>query len=120
MRPAAALGLLAALAAAGCAETRENASGSVLDAVTGTSFGPKPVTPAPFVSSSRPAENAPFMAVGVSAPARSVKPKTKEELAATEAAMTGAGARNQATGVSIEAEGKRVTSSAPKAPKVEE
>lgn len=107
-----------ALVITGCAEFRENASAGIVERVTGTSLGPKPNTPADFVGQSRRSD-APFMAVGVSAPDRPVKPKTKAEAAALEAQMTSQAQAQQAAGAATSAEGQRVVSNPPKPPKVE-
>lgn len=110
-------GLIAAAVAA-CADVRENLSAGIVDSVTGTSLGPKATTPPDFVTQSRRGD-APFMAVGVSAPDRPLKPKTKAEAAALEAQLTAQAQAQQAAGAATLAEGQRVSSNPPKPPKVE-
>jgi hypothetical protein len=70
------------------------------------------------VTASRPAQTQ-ELAVGVTPPPRSLKPKSKAEIAATEAALRSEAQRQQALGEAAAAEGRRVVGTAPKAPKVE-
>ncbi|OJY36718.1 MAG: hypothetical protein BGP06_13510 [Rhizobiales bacterium 65-9] len=106
------------LTLAACGEFRENASASIVEGVTGTALGPKPYAPADFVVRSRGAD-APFMAVGVSAPERRVKPRTQAQAAALQSELAAAAQAQQAAGAATAAEGQRVSSNPPKPPKVE-
>lgn len=117
MRPAAMLAgaaLVGALAG-GCAELRENASGAILNSVTGTVLGPKPAQTADFVVRSR-SERTQFMDVGVTPPARSVKAKTPAEAAATQQQLLGEAQQQQQAGAAAQQEGARVIQNTPKAP----
>lgn len=118
MRPVLATTLLTGVLLGGCADFRENASAGIAETVSGTSFGPKPTQTADFVTRTRPAD-APFMAVGVSAPERSLKPKTKAEVEAAQARLAAAAQAQAASGAATAAEGQRVTARQPKPPAVE-
>ncbi|MET0605463.1 MAG: hypothetical protein ABWZ80_03330 [Beijerinckiaceae bacterium] len=110
--------LLCAAMLGGCAETRESISAGVVRTVTGTALGPKPTQTADFVTRAR-AASSDYMPVGVTPPARSLPPKSKAEVASTEAAAAAEAARVAAEAAASSAEGKRVTSSSPKPPKID-
>jgi hypothetical protein len=103
---------------AGCAETRDSISSGIAQQAVGTSFGPKATQSADFVTASRPAQTN-YMAVGVTPPPRSLKPKTKAEVAAIEAAAAAEANRAKAIGEATAAAGRRVTTTAPAPPPTE-
>jgi hypothetical protein len=120
MAPALAIVLTAAaLGLAGCESARDGVSSGVMQSATGTAFGPKPAQTADFVTQSRPAQTA-YMPVGVTPPAREIKPKTKAEVAAAEAEAAAQVARAAQEAAQTSAEGQRVLQTAPKPPKVEQ
>lgn len=71
-------------------------------------YGPKKVDAPDFVTSSRPKETPDFMAVGVDAPRRAVRPKNAESQKALEAELEGARGRNVARGRAAESAAKGV------------
>lgn len=108
----------AALMLVGCAEFRENTSAGIAEAVAGSSLGPKQAPTADFVLATRPAA-APYMPIGVTPPPRSSKPKTQAEVEATQARLAASAREQQARGASAAAEGQRLQSRTPRAPRVE-
>jgi len=92
---------LLGLALAGC--------NTVRDVAVATGFGAKEPDPAPFVKESRKADGD-YMPVGVNAPPRKLKPRTKDEaealqrqLDAQRQATEAAGASAQALGAAVKA-----------------
>ncbi|MCJ2011376.1 hypothetical protein [Methylobacterium sp. J-076] len=71
-------------------------------------YGPRKVDAPDFVTSSRPKETPDFMAVGVDAPRRTIRPKTAEGQRALESELEGARGRNVARGHAAESAGKGV------------
>lgn len=90
----------------------------ITDSLTGTALGPKAYDPKGFVVETRPTQQD-YMPVGVTPPARSIKPKTAAELAAEKASLDAQAQAATASGAAIQAEGARVKAAAPRKPVVE-
>ncbi|GJE36005.1 hypothetical protein [Methylobacterium persicinum] len=71
-------------------------------------YGPKKVDAPDFVTSSRPKETPDYMAVGVDAPRRAIRPKNTEGQKALESELESARGRNVARGHAAESAAKGV------------
>jgi hypothetical protein len=100
------------LAVSGCGETN-----LVRDAAQGVGLAGRPSQPAPFVEQSRADAPTGFMAVGVSAPQRSVARKTPAEFKALEAQLEADKARLEAEGTAARQAGATPPPVAPPLPR---
>lgn len=75
---------------------------------TDAGYGPKKVDAPDFVTSSRPKETPDYMAVGVDAPRRAIRPKNAEGQKALESELESARGRNEARGHAAESAAKGV------------
>jgi hypothetical protein len=90
----------------------------VRDVAVATGFGAKEPDPAPFVKGSRNADGD-YMPVGVNAPPRKLKPRTKEEAEALQRQLDAQRQATEAAGASAEALGAAVKARpVPKPPQV--
>ncbi|MFC7400084.1 hypothetical protein ACFQU1_23055 [Chelatococcus sp. GCM10030263] len=92
----------------------------VRDVAVATGFGAKAPEPAPFVKESRGGVEGAYMPVGVKAPPRTLKARTKEEAEALQAQLDAQRQATEAAGASAQALGAAVKARPiPKPPQVQ-